>query len=327
MTGCLPSRPRLVVREYPGMGTLGSVTALSDEEAFSWAARCAQITREWEERLSVFLPNSDLARINAAAGKGVVAISPETRWVLEHAIRLARESGGAFDPTVGPLMDLWGFRRQGLARKPMLDEIAASRERVGYHKLVISTEGCGLEREGMALDLGGIGKGVAVDRCWEELRREAKGRPFLVNLGGNIRASGRLPTGREWSIGIRDPFDPGRIVATISLEDGKAVATSGHYERFVVLDGERWAHIMDPRTGMPVRGMASVTVVADSAEDADGLSTTLFVMGREEGEAFLRQTGRNAAVLYIPDQKPLHLFPNASMKKIIKIDSRDPSLL
>jgi len=315
---CGPSRPRTVVREFPGMGTLGSVTALSDEEAFAWAAQCAQITREWEGRLSLFQADSELARINGAAGREAVPVSFETIRPIVAALRLAEESGGAFDPTVGPLMRLWGFRGDGVIRKPAAEEIAAIRERVGYGLVRVSGQMVLLEREGMQLDLGGIGKGFAVDRCWEAIRRTAGGRPFLVNLGGNMRASGRPSSNRPWRIGIRHPFQPDALLGTLRLDDGMAVATSGHYEQFVEVAGERWSHIMDPRRGEPVRGMASVTVVADTAEEADGLSTTLFVLGPEEGEAFLRRTGRTAAVLYVPDRQPLQLIPNPAMAVLLQ---------
>jgi thiamine biosynthesis lipoprotein len=215
---------------------------------------------------------------------------------------VARDTDGAFDPTVNPLMRLWGFRGgETRTAPPGDDEIAAALERVGWsHVALVKTLVGGMSvfmgRSGMEIDLGGIAKGAAVDFAFDRLRA-AGYRDFMVNLGGNIRVSGRPEPGRdEWRVAIRDPANPDATVGDpVILQDGEAVATSGSYERFVEIGGVRYSHIIDPRTGRPAGRAGSVSVVAPTAAEADAYSTASFVqgLGAADGGATLIRIGRN----------------------------------
>ena len=163
-----------------------------------------------------------------------------------------------------------------------------------------------LEKAGLQLDLGGIAKGYAVDVAYDRLVGKGVDNA-MVNLGGNIRCRGLARRGTPWRVGVRDPFDRETIVGVLRLTDGLAVATSGNYERFVTIAGERYAHILDPRTGYPVKGMAGVTVVAGSALEADAMSTSLFVLGMEEGLQVLGEL-ESCEALFVPDEQPLSIY-------------------
>ncbi len=299
------------------MGTTAAVSAPHGEEARLQRIRAAagETFAEIERDLSVFRPASTLAAINAAAGSGIpVTLGAHAAAVIALARDAAAAGGGAFDPTVGPLMALWGFRGTTRTQPPDEAEIAAARARVDWRAIRLDTlpdgtSAASLACTDMALDLGGIAKGYAVDCAFDRLRATQE-TDFLINLGGNIRACGTPGAGRDgWRIGVRDPFRRDGLLGTVTLADGEAVATSGNYERFVELAGTRYAHIIDPRSGRPVRGMAGVTVLAPTAAAADALSTTLFVLGAEEGRRLLERTP-GCHALWVTDETPPRLIPS-----------------
>jgi FAD:protein FMN transferase len=307
-------RRRELAREtWPAMGAFLSVTVPPEQAAQlpDYARRGRQISNEMEERLSRFRPASEISRINREAGGPPLRVSADTARLLTIALREAQAARGAFDPTVAPLVELWGFGGKAPVTVPAPAKIRAALAVTGYSHIYVETEGpsAQLGLPGMALDLGGIAKGYAVDRVFEEMA--AAGRPnFMVNMAGNLRVMGG-PDGpgrkEPWKIGVRNPFDESEILGVLRLTDGAAVATSGNYERFVEIDGKRFAHIVDPRTGRPVAGMAGVTVVAPSATVADALSTALYVLGPQEGAALLR-TRPDCEALFVPDRQPPELW-------------------
>jgi thiamine biosynthesis lipoprotein len=170
-----------------------------------------------------------------------------------------------------------------------------------------------LDKAGARIDLGGIAKGYAVDVCYRKLR-DIGARDVMINMGGNIRCMGRGRRHRPWTIGVQSPFERDRLVGTVALSDGMALATSGHYEKYVVIEGRRYAHVIDPRTGRPVQGMAGVTVLGSTAAEADALSTALFVAGLRESEAILANTP-GASALFIPDEQPMRILVTPGMKE------------
>lgn len=247
--------------------------------------------------LDRFDPESDVGRLNARAGEGEVAVGEATARIMADALRIARLTGGAFDPTIGPLVDLWGFVNptgeqdspsqgtvQGQA-PPDPGAIEAALDRVGYQGLRVDpTSGtAALERPGMVLDLGGIAKGAAVDILAEQLR-EAGARRAFIDLGGNLYALGRKADGSPWRVGIQHPRQSGAVIAVVEAVD-RAISTSGDYQRYFIHQGTRYSHLLDPSTGYPARELASVTVLAPSGAEADGLSTALFILGAERGKA------------------------------------------
>lgn len=286
-TGCARKELPPVSATWTAMGTIASISVPADE-ADEIAARRKIVETRWDElesALSIFNGESDISRINAAAGNGeFVTIGIDARRALDAALAISEASDGAFDPTVGPLMHVWGFRRETDPETPPTDEtLGAARALVGWTNVLLNASGARLAHAGMRLDLGGSAKGFAIDEAFDALRA-AGATNFLVNLGGNIRASGAPSKKRRgWRVGVRDPVKQTQTICAIELGDGEAVATSGDYERFVTIAGERYSHIMDARTGWPARGVAGVTVRVSSAGLADCLSTALFVLGPDEG--------------------------------------------
>lgn len=229
--------------------------------------------------MSLYRSSSELVRLNRSAPDTTVCLSRPTWEVFQASMRLARESAGAFDITVKPLMDLWGFYRRA-GHRPSTAEIDSVRASVGWQRLVVDEERRGVRfgARGMSLDFGGIAKGYALDRAMASI--ESLGiADALIDLGGNIIARGSAREGSGgWPVALRDPAHPDSITTILNLVN-EAVASSGGYEKFVVLDGITYGHIVDVRRGDPVSGVLGTTVVASTALLADGLSTTLFVLG------------------------------------------------
>ncbi len=243
--------------------------------------------RRIEAKYSRYLDDSLTTRINRAAGGGPVGIDPETAALITYADRCYAQSGGLFDITSGVLRRAWDFRRQ----PPVLPDeaaLAAALARIGWADVEWNERTIRLPRTGMEIDFGGIGKEYAADRMATILLDHGIAHG-LVNLGGDVRAIGTQANGAPWRVGIKHPRQDGRTIASVDLVDG-AVATSGDYERFFELDGRRYCHILDPRSGMPVAYWQSVSVVAPLCIVAGSCSTMAMLM-EDAGEAFLLQQG------------------------------------
>ena len=236
--------------------------------------------RALEALLSVTAPDSEIYRANHGEA---VSLSPPARELLEGALSLCDETGGALDMSIYPVVRAWGFTT-GDYRVPEEAELSALLEKTGYAKVTLDGSLLALP-EGVELDLGSVAKGYAGDRLME-LFREAGVTSAIVELGGNVQALGTRPDGSPWRVAVQAP--EGGYAGVLEIT-GKAVVTSGGYQRYFERDGETYIHIIDPASGHPARtGLASVTVVADSGLRGDGLSTALFVMGPEKAERFWR---------------------------------------
>ena len=260
-------RPADSVRTRDEWPTMGTVAGLTFRGAAPRRAEIRSLVQKrygrLEELLSAWNPGSELSRLSREGGTNWMArVSPETADCYRMAFMLSERSGRAFNPWIGAKLRELGFSHGS----PFSD-----------------------------FDLGAIAKGFAVDEAWRDVTAAFGTSDLLIDLGGNLRVVGGV-----WRTGIRNPFGPG-YAATVVLTNGEAVATSGNYERFVERDGVRYSHILDGRTGEPVTGIAGVTVIAPSATLADGLSTTMFVLGPEEGMRFLGQWHPDIAALWIPD--------------------------
>jgi len=250
-----------------------------------------------EEELSIHLEGSEVSDINAEAADRPVRVNPELFELLTLCQRLHRETGGAFDITVGPLMRCWGLHgRQG--RVPPPAELARARRLVGMAHVRLEPEArtIAFDRKGVSIDLGGIGKGYAVDRMAEVLRRIGLDNALIHSGASSVYAVGAPPGARAWEVGIRDPLHAKRRVARLKLRD-RAVSTSGGYERFFQAAGKRYCHIIDPRTARPVQGMLSCTVLTRRATEGDALSTALFVLGVEGARRYCRKHKDVEAIL------------------------------
>jgi thiamine biosynthesis lipoprotein len=228
-----------------------------------------------EQLVSKYDPKSEISILN---NTGTVKASPETMYVMKKSAEFWKLSGGAFDPTVGPLLDLWGFTDKNF-RIPAPDEIQKALEAVGMDKVAINEANSTIEfkQPGMRVDLGAIAKGYAVD-CAAQKLRAAGIKNCLINAGGDIYCLG-TKSGRPWKVAIKNPYE--REPKFLDLVN-KAVATSGNYEQFFIKNDKRYCHIFDPKTGVPVEtNIFSVTVVAPTCLTADALATATFILGNE----------------------------------------------
>lgn len=262
----------------------GHVAAGPEIDAALGAA-IAEVER-LEARYSRYRETSFLSEINRVAAQGgTIEVDPETAGLLDYAATCHAESDGLFDVTSGILRRAWRFQEQ---RLPAASEVAALLNRVGWHRLDWRAPRLAFGEPGLELDFGGIVKEYAADRVAALL--QARGLPHaLVNLGGDIRAAGPRADGSAWQIGIRDPRRPGEILLRVALREG-ALSTSGDYERCIEIDGVRYGHVLDPRTGWPVRFMASASVLAPLCVVAGSASTIALLRG-EAGPAWLEALG------------------------------------
>ena len=282
LPSCQRRSPLLVKRHRLLMGTVVEISVIGRDEDKAAAAigdAFAEMERI-EKLMSRWIPESEVSRINGRAGGKPVKVSPEVLKVIQRAGEISKASGGYFDISIGALLDLWGFEGSG-SRVPSKVEVEKALGSVGYGAVVVDEEAATVElTKGMRIDLGGIAKGYAVDRAYELLTSRGYGN-VIVNAGGDMRVGGRKPNG-PWVIGIQDPRDRSRILATFDAE-GSSVATSGDYERYFEIDGIRYHHLLNPFTGFPARGCRSVTILAKEALSADALATAVFVMGPRKG--------------------------------------------
>lgn len=229
--------------------------------------------------------NGELCELNQYGRK---ELSEETADLIRQAVSISDRTEGAFDITIAPVMDAWGFFNQNY-RVPSDDELSAALSHVGTDGIRIN----GNEAEllpGVQIDLGGIAKGYAADKAEDILRRSGVSSA-IISLGGNISVIGSKPDGSDWTVAIKSPFKENEYIGKLSVSDC-SVVTSGGYERYFEQDGKVYHHIIDPATGYPAEsGLASATVVCESGTLADALSTTLFVMGREKAEEFYNKYG------------------------------------
>ncbi len=263
------------------MGTLVEATVVHHDvaEARRKLVNAFDEIRRIEDLMSVHKKSSALSAVNRDAAVQPVQVDGELFGILDRSIRYCEESDGLFDVTIGPLSALWGFNADAAVAVPKQNLIDAARQLVGCGMLILDAEEMTVffARSGVAVDLGGIAKGYAVDRAAASLRAAGIDN-FLINAGGDLFVSGEKSAGVPWRVGIKHPRRPGSLAFMLNVVN-EAVVTSGDYERFVEIDGVRYHHILNPRTGFPATGMQSVTVAADSAERADVIATVLFISG------------------------------------------------
>jgi thiamine biosynthesis lipoprotein len=238
--------------------------------------------RRLDDLLSNYKPESEWSEVNRHAAEGPMKVSPELFGLLSACVEYSRESEGAFDISVGPLMKVWGFYK-GSGHLPHRPEVLAALTKVGYKHIHLDS-GAGtvwFDRPGVELDPGGIGKGYAVDRMVDVLRKNGVQIALVAGSGSSIYGMGVPPTEpKGWRIDIRDPRDPNKSSAEVFLKD-TSMSTSGSYEKFFRAEGRTYAHIMDPRTGYPAQGSVSVSVIAPRTIDSEAWAKPYFVNGRQ----------------------------------------------
>ena len=266
-----------------------------------WVAKgdrqVAEIQQAAEERLalinqqmSTYISESEVSRFNALSS-GEMPVSAELAGLVQRSQAISEQTGGAFDITVGPLVNLWGFGPEGrIASAPTSDKIASLRARVGYQKLRVNQNPPSISKPtNLQIDLSAIAKGYAVDQLASLL--VGKGiNNYLVEIGGEIKLSGNKPNGESWRIAIEAPLTTERVVQHVLPITNIAMATSGDYRNYFEKDGVRYSHTINPLTGAPINhALVSVTVLHASCADADALATALMVMGNKKGVEFARR--------------------------------------
>ena len=306
----------LVKRAQMHMGTLVSITAVASSEFIAQAAITAafQEIRRLEELLSTWIPTSELSRVNRAAGREPVRVSPETFTILKRSLDMAQLTHGGFNIAIGPAVEAWSvMERQHIPNDGELEAIRPLVD-LSYIQLNEVERTVFLARSGMRIDVGGIGKGYAADLA-ARVMQEAGALAGVVALSGDIKTFGQLPGGAKFPFGIRHPRKDGALLAVIELQD-EAISTAGDYERFFEREGVRYHHILDPATLRPARACQSVTVIAREGTVADGLDTGIFVLGPERGMALVERLLDVEAVIVGQDGK---LLVSSGLKDRIRI--------
>jgi thiamine biosynthesis lipoprotein len=254
-----------------------------------------------ERLLTTFSDDSETNLINSAAGIAPVKVSQEVFELIERCSRLSRITRGAFDITYGSIdKRLWNFD-QSMTSLPSEKTAKKMVRLINFKNIVLdrTTTSVMLKEKGMRIGFGGIGKGYAAERA-KAVMREMDVQSGVVNASGDLTAWGYQPGGRRWTIGIVDPDAKGKVIGLLDVTD-MAVATSGNYEKFALIDGKRYSHTINPRTGLPVTGIKSVTVVCPYAEIADAMATPVMVMGVEAGMEMINQLDHLEAVVIDDD--------------------------
>ncbi len=306
-------RPRSLHQSQWIMGTIVEISWIGLPSSGKVVERAFEAIKSVDHVMNPDKPGSELARINAHAGKGPLFVSPFICKVIHEGLCIGRETGGAFDITMGPLIRLWGWDTPS-PHLPPRNAVMKALKKTGIDKVVCdpTRHQITLRSTGMALDLGGIAKGFAVDRAAKVLISQ-KIHDFIVNAGGDLYAAG-APPGRKWRIGIQDPDDPKAVFAIVPLSD-RAIATSGDYERYFFRTHVRYHHILDPKTGYPARGLRSVSVLAKTTMEADALATALFVLGKGKAIRWLAKHPEYQAVL-VDDTR--RVYASRSLKPVIE---------
>lgn len=302
ISGCLSNigAPKAYKETQFLMDTVVEITAYGPDAekavkaAFEEFQHLHALTNNFDE-------NSQVSKINQMAGKEKVTVDPDLVKIIKFSQEASEKLGGSFDITIGPLTQLWGIGHKG-DYVPSQAEIDNILPLVDYRLLEVdaASNTVYLPKPGMMLDLGAIAKGYATDQAVEVLK--SKGiKSALVNAGGDVRVIGNKPDGKPWRIGIQHPRDPDGISAKLALTNWDTMETSGDYQRFMMKDGTRYSHILDPRTGWQPREVASVTIVNSSSTYGDILSKPIFVLGVEKGLEILKQFPGNEAVIVTLD--------------------------
>ncbi len=301
------------------MGTFAQITvAASDEQqAQQWIDAAFERMKKINREMNDHDPNSPISQLSLTAHLQSVAVSPELFEVIEASIRYSQLSDGAFDITVGPEVQLWR-QMQKTGQQPDPNAFAAAKAKVGYEKLILDQTNRTVKFaiEGMKLDVGAIAKGYAVDLAVKTLQQKGV-VGGMVDIGGNIRCFGTGPgKNGQWLIGLQDPRKDNSILLKLRLND-MAVATSGDYRRFAVVGGQSYSHILNPRSAESVKELASVSIIAPTATDADALSTTVSVLGKDKGLALIERL-ENTAAIVMTSQEPEKMIQTPGVQRFVE---------
>ncbi|MHB8880833.1 MAG: FAD:protein FMN transferase [Thermodesulfovibrionales bacterium] len=295
LPACSRSRPPTYQKSRALMDTFITITvaAGSGKEADTAIDTAFGVLEAFGRRIDFFSDDSELSRINGNAGIAGTRVSADTFDLIEKALYVADRSGGAFDPTIGPVVRLWDFHKK---TRPSDADIQRSLALVDYKQVLLDKPRSTvfLRKKGMLLDLGGIAKGYAADLAAESLKASgiASG---IVAIAGDIRTFGLRPDGTPWNIGIKNPRQKhtgDEMIGTIRLSN-RAISTAGDYERYFIEDGRRYHHVLDPATGYPAGKCRSVSIIAEQGVFTDGFDNAVFVLGPQKGMQLIREINRD----------------------------------
>ncbi len=291
------------------MGTRFEITLVSTQEAANQYLNAAQGEIERIERLiSSWDANSQTAEINRQAGITPVKVAKELYDLIARSIEISKITQGAFDISYAALDPVWFFDGR-MKAVPSESERLKSVQNIGFKDLVLNAkeQTVYLPKKGMKIGFGAIGKGYAADAT-KKLMKSLGVSSGIINASGDLTSWGKKPDGTDWQVGISNPENPAKVFSWFPVRDA-AVATSGNYEKYVTLEGKQYSHIMDPRTGMPVSGIKSVTVFAPNAELADAFATAVFIMGIDTGIDTISQLPGMSCII-VDAENNIHHSPN-----------------
>jgi thiamine biosynthesis lipoprotein len=295
------------------MGTRFELVAVAPDSSTANAAISAGVReiQRIEALISEWQPTSQTSAINRNAGIKPVVVDQELYDLISRSKRISKITGGAFDISFAAADKIWKFDGS-MKRMPAPEEVAASVKNIGYEKIILdpTAHSVFLKEPGMKIGFGAIGKGYAAGRARDVMRKMGI-KSGVVNAAGDLTAWGNQPDGQPWFVGIADPAEKDKVFSWLTVNE-TAVVTSGSYEKYVEFNGKRYAHIIDPRTGYPVSGLKSVTIVCPNAELADALATATFVLGKEEGLYLINQL-KGVECLIITDQDELVTSENLKL--------------
>lgn len=277
--------------------------------------------KQLENLLSLNIPTSEVCQINKNAGVKPVKVSEDTFEVIRLSLEYADLTDGLFDPTIGPLVQLWGIGTSK-ARVPSKEEIQKALTLINYHNVVLDAKArtVYLKEKGMVMDTGGITKGYSADQAMKIFKADKTVKSAFVNLGGNVMVYGKKPDKSLWTVGIQDPrAERDELMAAVTVES-QAVVSSGDYERYFMKDGVRYHHILNPKTGYPAESdLISTTIIGDNSTDGDGLSTSVFLLGVDKGIALAKSKGFD--VMVITKEKKVYMSESLKGKMTITNDN------
>ncbi len=323
VAGCQPEiKDKTVHISGLTMGTTWSVVLLPPPDGTDVVTIKLLLQQRLEKinsLMSTYDPESELSRFNNQTSTDWFAISEETAEVVALSLEISRLTGGSFDVSVGPLVELWGFgaRKRG-ETIPTNEEISESLAMVGYENIKLSREPAAVKKliPRLRIDLSAIAKGYAVDALAELLDQHGI-QNYLVEVGGELQISGHRNDGGAWQIAIEKPLEDAREVSTVFPLTNTALATSGNYRNFYLENGQRYAHTLDPVSGKPIRHkLASATVLDPTCARADALATALMVMGEERGRKFCEKN-RIAAYFLMHEQESIEVYASPEFQRFV----------
>lgn len=297
------------------MGNNFTISVVAEQEAFAQTniERAIAEIRRIEQLFTTYKDDSQTNRINKNAGIAPVTVDQEVFDLIERSIRISKITQGAFDISYGSIdTSLWNFDKT-MTALPSKEEAKKRVHLINYKNIILdkSNYSVFLKEKGMRIGFGGIGKGYAAERA-KKILIENNVSSGIINASGDLTTWGKQPNGKQWTIGIANPDQPTAAFSFIEISD-KAVATSGNYEKFILIDGKKYSHTIDPKTGLPIRGIKSVTIISNNAELADAMTTPIAIMGIQAGLYLVNQLPDLYCII-IDDNNKIYTSQNINLQ-------------